>query len=88
MALTVVMIAGFLTLIGALVAMLNRDPAPLALALPDQLPLPAGVTARAFTIGPDWYAVVTDDDRILIFDRRTGALIQTVLIQNAQSQPE
>lgn len=76
--LTVVMIAGFLTLIGALVIMLNRDPLPPP--LPDQIALPAGVSARAFTQGTDWFAIVTDDDRILIYDRSGATLIQTVRV--------
>jgi hypothetical protein len=76
MALTVVMILGFVVLIGAFVIRLNADP----VALPDTIALPDGSTATAFTQGPDWFAVVTADDRILIFDRTTGSLFQTVTI--------
>lgn len=75
--LTVVMIAGVLVVIVLLVTRLNRD-APL---LPDQIALPVGVTARAFTQGPDWYAIVTSEDQILIFDRLTGTLRQTVDVE-------
>ncbi len=75
--LTVVMIAGVLVVIVLLVTRLNRD-APL---LPDQIALPEGVTARAFTQGPDWYAIVTSEDQILIFDRLTGTLRQTVDVE-------
>lgn len=74
--LTVVMIAGFLVLIAALVIRLNADPLP----LPDRIALPEGVSAVAFTQGTDWFAVVTDDDRILIYDRATSRLRQTVTI--------
>lgn len=74
--LTVVMIAGFLVLIAALVIRLNADPLP----LPDRIALPGGVSAVAFTQGTDWFAVVTDDDRILIYDRATSRLRQTVTI--------
>lgn len=76
MTLTVVMILGFLVLIGAFVIRLQSDPP----ALPDVITLPDGTTATAFTQGADWFAVVTADDRILIFDRTTGALFQTVTI--------
>jgi hypothetical protein len=75
-ALGVVMIAGFLVLIAALVIRLNADPLP----LPDRISLPEGVTATAFTQGTDWFAVVTSDDRILIYDRTTSALRQEVVI--------
>jgi hypothetical protein len=75
-ALSVVMIAGFLVLIAALVIRLNADPLP----LPERISLPQGVTAIAFTQGADWFAVVTSDDRILIYDRTSSQLRQTVEI--------
>ena len=75
-ALGVVMIAGFLVLIAALVIRLNADPLP----LPERITLPEGVTATAFTQGTDWFAVVTSDNRILIYDRTTSALRQEVTI--------
>ncbi|MES2968886.1 MAG: DUF6476 family protein, partial [Pseudomonadota bacterium] len=34
----------------------------------------------AFTQGAGWFAVVTADDRILIFDRANGTLRQTIQI--------
>lgn len=77
--LLVVMIAGFLVLIAALVMRLNADGPP----LPDTLDLPEGAEAVAFTQGADWYAVVTrndDGDRILIYDRLTGRLRQEITV--------
>ena len=71
-----VMIAGFVVLIGTLVIRLNAAPIP----LPDRITLPEGVYAVSFTQGADWYAVVTDADTILIYDRSTDALTQTVTI--------
>lgn len=80
-ALTAIMILGFVVLIAALVIRLNADPLP----LPDRIELPEGATARAFTQGQDWFAVVTSDDEILIFDRATGTLRQSVeVMQRAQ----
>ncbi len=76
LALTVVMIAGFVILIGTLVLSLNRR----GPVLPESVALPDGAAAVAFTQGDDWFAVVTDDDRILIYDR-TGALRQTVQVE-------
>ena len=34
----------------------------------------------AFTQGPDWYAIVTTDNRILIYGLESGALIKTITI--------
>ncbi len=76
-ALSVVMIAGFLVLIATLVIRLNADPLP----LPDRITLPDGVSAIAFTQGTDWFAVTTDTDTILIYDRATSQLRQTVTIE-------
>lgn len=74
--LTAVMIGGVLVVIGLLVTRLNNDTP----VLPDQITLPDGTQPRAFTQGPDWYAIVTTDNTILIFDRLTGKLRQTVTI--------
>ncbi|MEH6647434.1 DUF6476 family protein [Sulfitobacter sp.] len=75
--LTTVMIFGVVIVIGLLVTRLGRDTP----VLPSEIALPDGATATAFTQAADWYAVVTDDNRILIFDRMTGALRQTVDIK-------
>jgi len=74
--LTAVMICGVLVVIGLLVTRLNRD-SPI---LPQEIAVPGGASAIAFTQAPEWYAVVTDRDEILIFDRLTGKLRQTVKI--------
>lgn len=76
--LTAVMIVGVLVVIGLLVTRL-RDTGP---ALPDQITLPTGATATAFTQGDGWYAIVTADNQILIFDRLSGQLRQTVQIND------
>ena len=76
-AMGVAMIACFVVLMIALVIRLNADPLP----LPERISLPEGESARAFTQGPDWFAVVTDADRILIYNRATGSLRQTVEIE-------
>ena len=74
--LTVVMICGVLVVIGLLVTRLTDK----GTDLPDSITLPDGATAQSFTMGGDWYAVVTQDDRILIFDRLSGNLRQTLRI--------
>jgi len=74
--LTAVMIAGVVVVVALLVIRL-RSPAA---ELPAQIALPDGTRVSSFTVGPDWYAVVTRDDRILIFDQADGALRQTIAI--------
>ncbi len=69
------MIIGFIVLIAFLV---TRFPDTAGPALPDQISLPAGVRAVAFTQAENWFAVVTDTDRILIFDRTGSTLLQTI----------
>lgn len=76
--LALTMIGGVITIVALLV---TRLPAEFQTtpALPDQITLPAGVQATAITQGPDWFAVVTSDQRILIF-ARDGRLRQQVAI--------
>jgi hypothetical protein len=80
--LTATMIVGVLVIIGLLVTRLQQSDSP-ALALPPQITLPAGATARAITLGGDWYAVVTTDDRILVYGRDSGDLRQTIILRPA-----
>ncbi|MCL6282242.1 DUF6476 family protein [Ruegeria sp. 2012CJ41-6] len=77
MALTAVMIGGVL-LTFALIVIRLSDRTP---TLPEEVELPDGARAQAVTIGPNWYAVVTDDNRILIFDKITGKLRQTIEVE-------
>jgi hypothetical protein len=74
--LMVVMIAGVITIVALLVTRMS----PAALPLPDTITLPDDAKAQAVTAGNGWYAVVTTDNRILIFDRLSGALRQEVTV--------
>ena len=74
--LTATMIGGVLTIIWLIVIRFGDVPPP----LPETINLPGGAKAVSFTQGPDWYAVVTDGNEILIFDRVTGRLKQTVTV--------
>lgn len=74
------MIFGLLSIVGLLVIRFTGD--QVVLTLPDTISLPGGAVATAFTQGLSWYGVVTGDDQILIFDRETGALIQTITINS------
>ncbi|MFC3118340.1 DUF6476 family protein [Jhaorihella thermophila] len=66
-ALMAVMILGFIMIVAMFVIRLNDRPERDAMVLPDVITLPEGVKPQAFTVGRGWVAVVTDDDRILIF---------------------
>lgn len=78
--LTGVMIVGIIAIVGLLALRLQRDDGTHLPPLPPTITLPRGTTARAVTAGPGWYAVVTTDDRILIFDAASGALRQDIVI--------
>jgi hypothetical protein len=75
--LTATMILGVITVVALLVIRLNGA----GPVLPESVTLPGGATAVAVTQGQGWYAVVTDDDRILIFDGITRSLRQTVTVE-------
>lgn len=74
--LTATMIGGVILIIVLIVMRFNAPPPD----LPETITLPGGGNAVSFTQGPDWYAVTTDADEILIFDRVTGQLRQTIAI--------
>ena len=76
--LTAVMIVGVVIVVGLLVTRLKSQPSPMA--LPAQITLPDGVRPQAFTQGENWYAVVTGDDRILVFSRKDGSLQQDISV--------
>ena len=72
------MILGFLVIVGLLVTKFSDV---FSGNLPDEITLPDGAKATAFTQGDDWYAVVTDDDKILIYNRSTGNLRKTITLE-------
>lgn len=75
--LMVTMILGVITVVWVIV---TRMPDANALPLPESIALPEGAKAQAVTVGPDWFAVVTTEGRILVYDRVTGALRQEVRV--------
>ncbi|WP_257883634.1 DUF6476 family protein [Roseobacter insulae] len=74
--LTATMIGGLLLIIALIVTRFNDAPPD----LPAEIALPGGAKAISFTQGPGWFAVVTDADEILIYDRITGQLRQSITI--------
>jgi len=80
--LTLVMIVGVLAIAILLVQRL-RVP---SVAPPDALALPEGARPHAITQGPGWWAVVTTDGRILIFDA-DGTFRQEIAVDLPQRVP-
>ncbi len=79
--LTSVMILGLLVIIGLLVTRLGMAPAPLA--LPEQISLPDGARTDAISLSRDWVMVLTTENQLLLFDRRSGALRHEISLPDA-----
>jgi hypothetical protein len=77
--LTLTMIVGVISIVAVIVTRMPKAMQGMP-RMPDSVVLPDGTQATAFTQGPDWYAVVTSEDEILIFDRASGALRQKVKV--------
>mgnify|MGYP006945885404 CR=1 FL=1 len=75
--LTATMVIGFIVIVVLFVTKFSDAFGP---DLPDVITLPDGSEPLAFTQGANWYAVVTKDDQVLIYDRETGVLRQTLQI--------
>lgn len=76
--LTLTMIGGVITVVAVLVTrmpQLGGDPA--LPDLPATLALPPGAKAEAVTFGRDWTAVVTEDQRIIVFDQN-GIIVREI----------
>lgn len=71
------MIGGLVVVVGLLVTRFYGD----GPEMPESIILPNGIEATAFTKGDGWYAVVSEDNQILIFDALTGQLKQSIKIK-------
>ena len=76
-ALAVVMITGFVMLIVTLVIRLNAP----TVSVPEDISLPDGQIAQAVTFGDGWYAVVTTDQYLYIFQANTGEVLHEIQIK-------
>lgn len=76
------MIGGVITVVGLIVTRMPQAFTAAAPTMPAEVQLPAGTEAAAVTFGTGWIAVVTLDDRILIYGR-DGTLRQEVQISPA-----
>ncbi|MEL7256838.1 MAG: DUF6476 family protein [Pseudomonadota bacterium] len=79
--LTVVMVVGFIVIVVLFVTKFSDAFGP---EMPDEITLPDGTVPTAYTRGDGWYAVVTEDNTILIFDAETGELRQEIAIEVGQ----
>ena len=80
--LTVTMIVGFILIVVLFVIRFQEFGRHESLPIPSRIVLPDGTEPIAYTRGPNWYAVVTSENRILIYDHSTGDLINEVEIEN------
>lgn len=72
-----VMIVGMVVIVGLFITRLSG---PQSFGVPPEITLPDGTVPTAYTVGPNWYGVVTEDNRILIFDAASGTLQQEIEI--------
>ncbi|MDE1130208.1 MAG: DUF6476 family protein [Ascidiaceihabitans sp.] len=75
--LTATMLIGVVVVVGLLVTRLSSKGPD----LPQMITLPDGSTATAFTQGDTWYAIVTSENQILIYNRTDGEMRQTIEIK-------
>ena len=47
----------------------------------NDITLPIGVSATAYTQGDNWYAIVDNTKKILIFNKSDNTLRQTIIIE-------
>jgi hypothetical protein len=73
-----VMIIGFLTLIFMFVMRFSDNNQTFQIS---DITLPIGVSATAYTQGDNWYAIVAEKNKILIFNKSDNTLRQTIKIQ-------
>lgn len=80
--LMITMIVGVITVVGVLVT--RMPDASAAPDLPDNINLPAGVTAQAVTLGKGWFGIVTSEEKFLVFTT-DGILRQEIDLKAAIS---
>ena len=78
------MIVGVITVVGLLVTRMPNVAPPIA--IPEGLVLPEGTSVAAVTMGRDFIAVVTDDDRVLLFGR-DGTFRQEIALTTGAATP-
>ena len=75
--LTLTMIVGIVSLVTLIFIRFQGEDA--TLYLPDSIFLPNGDRPIAFTQTKKWYAIITDEDEIMFFDKK-GTLFQKITV--------
>ena len=81
LAMTIVFIVGFSIVVVLVYLQFVKARNGFEGSFPDYIELPEGTKAQSFTKGRGWYAIVTQDDKILIFDSTSGELAKSVDIR-------
>lgn len=74
---TAIMIVGFIVIVALFVTKFSGGSRQ---GFPEEISLPNGTVPTAITRGDGWYAVVTAENEILIFDASSGTVRQTIKI--------
>lgn len=80
--LTVTMTVGFVLIIVMFAIRFREFDRKESIDFPAAIELPADIIPLAYTQGIGWYAIVTEGDKILIYDQATGELTNTIDIEN------
>ena len=75
---TIVFICGFIIMMGLFLGqfMAMREPPPQV--FPDRIALPLGVVAETFSVSEKWYAIISTEDEVIIFDRSTREMTHRI----------
>ncbi|MDB9716145.1 DUF6476 family protein [Amylibacter sp.] len=73
-----IMIIGFITLIFMFVMRFSNNNQTFQV---NDITLPIGFSATAYTQGDNWYAIVDNTNKILIFNKSDNTLRQTIIIE-------
>ena len=76
--LTLTMVVGIIVLVTLVFIRFQGEARPIS--LPDGITIPDGLRPVAFTQTREWYAIVTDDNHIVFFDKN-DILFQTIKIK-------
>lgn len=86
--LTIIMIVGMVLIVSMLFVKMRALPAPTDFStITDQLTLPEGAQATSVTLNDDWIGVLTDQGQFLTYDRSSGALRDTITLNNGTTRP-
>tara|TARA_B100001142_G_scaffold22049_1_gene20247 strand:- start:586 stop:894 length:309 start_codon:yes stop_codon:yes gene_type:complete len=79
--LTITMICGIITLVLVIVIKMPNYNDTESIRLPAEIILPDNMKVETFSIGSNHYLIVTKNDEVLIYDRKTNILEQRIKIK-------